>query len=129
MGRFTAGNNADPDRLQRVLDAKQRLIGVSAGSQYKRYAFHYASKWYLCSRYTCTGTQLMALLTCAGGCASPCCSGGGQEARQGAGEGSKPVSALHQQACSSVLRVRELPLAPSTNTQCVQQRLLQVATA
>lgn len=30
MGRFTAGNNADPDRLQRVvMDAKQRLIGVS----------------------------------------------------------------------------------------------------
>jgi hypothetical protein len=28
MGRFTAGNNADPDRLQRVMNAKQRLIGV-----------------------------------------------------------------------------------------------------
>jgi hypothetical protein len=28
MGRFTAGNNADPERLQRIMNAKQRLIGV-----------------------------------------------------------------------------------------------------
>jgi hypothetical protein len=28
MGRFTAGNNADPDRLSRIMNAKQRLIGV-----------------------------------------------------------------------------------------------------
>lgn len=28
MGRFPAGNNADPGRLQRIMDAKQRLIGV-----------------------------------------------------------------------------------------------------
>lgn len=30
MTRFTAGNNADPDRLSRIMNAKQRLIGVSA---------------------------------------------------------------------------------------------------
>lgn len=33
MGRFSAGNPADPARLERILNAKQRLIGVSCSLQ------------------------------------------------------------------------------------------------
>eukprot|EP00879_Flechtneria_rotunda_P003701 GHRR01003939.1.p1 GENE.GHRR01003939.1~~GHRR01003939.1.p1 ORF type:complete len:208 (+),score=87.68 GHRR01003939.1:149-772(+) len=32
MGRFTAGNSADPERLERILNAKQRLIGVDTNA-------------------------------------------------------------------------------------------------